>query len=70
MERNLLGLSYGYKGCKLFVIPPLPDPPAPIKAWEVYPEGSRGNYSPGRNNLAKGQYAERNREKTVEKKTG
>ncbi len=34
----------------MFVFPPLPDPPAPIKAFKVSPVGRRGDYFPGRNN--------------------
>jgi hypothetical protein len=66
MERNLFGDGYGYEGCKLFDVPPLPCPPTPIKAYKVYLVGSRAEII-GKD-LAKGQCAKCNGEKTIKKK--
>jgi len=50
MKKLFVWVILGCKECKLFVVPPLPDPLAhPAKTCEA-PVGNRGNYSPGRNN--------------------
>jgi hypothetical protein len=45
LKRNLFRDVYGYEGCKLVVVPPLPGAPALIKANKVSLIGDRGVYS-------------------------